>query len=479
MSDQNTADNWRLEDTGNTGKQWKLQETEQNRIAQWQLQDESYEDVGWQPVAYEREPRQQGGGWVLPTLVGLALVAVVAYGAWIGLTQFNVSNFSIGSLISNATFTPVATEVGGVTEPIVNAPTAVVATAPIVTTETPVPTATLPPATSPTLAPVLVDQRYVRISNQYGVNARSEPSTAAEIVDLLEVDETFILEQTQAEWLQIAVSNGVLAWISAEFAEQYTEQKPLAEANSERSALGLPLLASPEGDTPIATPVAATTPLTTTAAPVVTTPITTTPTAPTLATGPGATITGTVNITVGLNARSAPEASAALVTLLPGNAELTLTGRTSDNSWLRTTVSESVPVWVFAEFVTVGGDVNTLPTTGGTAPITGTLLTTGTLTELSTTPVVTTTTPSTATTSAPAGATATVNSILGTGVRQGPSRDADALTTLPFDRVYPVLARSADNEWVQIAVEADLQGWVLVSSINLSVDLATLPVVVP
>jgi hypothetical protein len=38
MSEQNTADNWRLEDTGDTLDQWKLQEAEQEKVAQWQLQ---------------------------------------------------------------------------------------------------------------------------------------------------------------------------------------------------------------------------------------------------------------------------------------------------------------------------------------------------------------------------------------------------------------------------------------------------------
>jgi len=482
MSDQNTADNWRLDDTGKTDKQWKLQETEQNRIAQWELQDESYEDANWQPVLYEREPRQQGGGWVLPSLVGLALVAVVAYGAWIGLTQFTPGAFNLGNLISAATFTPAPANTsndpsavaGAVTEVATETPTEAPAT------QTPEPIATLPVA--PTAAtPAMVELTYARITNQYGVNARSGPSTDAELIELLDQGETYLLQQSQDGWLQIALTDGRLAWISADFAEQLTQQKPLAEANAELAAAGLPPLAAPEGPTSSA-PVSTTTPLT---SPVVTTPGTTpgttpettpiTPTTPLVAT----TITGTVNITAGLNARSAPSADAALVTLLPGNTVLTLTGRTADNTWLSTTVSDSVAAWVFAEYITVNGAIGSLPAEGTTTPITGTLLTT-TTPPVATTPTVTTTTAPTDTASAaPTGATATVNTILGAGVRQGPNRDADAIGTLPFDRVYSVLARSADDQWVQIALEANQQGWVLVSSVTLNVELATLPVVVP
>ena len=486
MSDQNTADNWRLEDTGKTGKQWKLQETEQNRISQWQLQDDGYDEAGWQPVAYERESRQQGGGWVLPSLVGLALVAVVAYGAWIGLTQINpISGFNFGSILSVATATPLPTTAPVVSEPLPTETLAVVVNPTATVAPTPLPTATLPAGPAPTAAPALVDLKYVRITNQYGVNARSEPSTQAEIVDLLEVDEIYLLQQTQDEWLQVAISDGVLAWISAEFAQQFTQQKPLAEANNELAALGLPTLAAPAAapanEPPVIPTLASTGTVTSTAAPVASTDLTTTvgTTTTVLATGTapttaGATLTGTVTITAGLNARSAPDANAAVVTLLAGNLELTITGRISDNTWLRTTVSDSIPAWVFAEFVALGGDINSLPVVGADGqvaptPITGTLITT-------TSTITTTPTPAIA---PPTGATATVNTILGAGVRQAPSRDAEAITTVPFDRVYAVLARSADNEWVEITLEADKQGWVLVSTVELSVDLAALPVVVP
>ena len=158
MSDQNTADNWRLEDTGKTGKQWKLQETEQNRISQWQLQDDGYDEAGWQPVAYERESRQQGGGWVLPSLVGLALVAVVAYGAWIGLTQINpISGFNFGSILSVATATPLPTTAPVVSEPLPTETLAVVVNPTATVAPTPLPTATLPAGPAPTAAPALVD----------------------------------------------------------------------------------------------------------------------------------------------------------------------------------------------------------------------------------------------------------------------------------------------------------------------------------
>jgi hypothetical protein len=78
MSEQNTADNWRLEDTGETLDQWKLQEAEQTQLGQWQLQRSRAAEPGWQPVDYERQtPRR--GSWVLPWWPSLPMAFGLAW----------------------------------------------------------------------------------------------------------------------------------------------------------------------------------------------------------------------------------------------------------------------------------------------------------------------------------------------------------------------------------------------------------------
>ncbi|MEZ4615557.1 MAG: SH3 domain-containing protein [Caldilineaceae bacterium] len=204
-----------------------------------------------------------------------------------------------------------------------------------------------------------------------------------------------------------------------------------------------------------------------------------------------ATITGTVNITAGLNARSEPSTNGVLVALLENNTQLALDGRTADNSWYRSQLSNSVPIWVFADFIVVDGDPTVLPVIdvpGISASETNTVTETAT-TLLSTSTTVTESAESpagtlapTATPAAPAEAPsdtpalASVNTILGAAIRAAPEAGADAIATAVYENVLTVTGRSADNAWLQVDLGNSEVGWVLVSAVELSVDLATLPV---
>lgn len=55
-----------------------------------------------------------------------------------------------------------------------------------------------------------------------------------------------------------------------------------------------------------------------------------------------------------LRLRRAPEASAAVLTMLPPLTQLTVTGHTSDNAWLRVTLPNGEGGWVMAQWVTAG-----------------------------------------------------------------------------------------------------------------------------
>ncbi len=478
MSDRNTADNWRLEESGDTTGRWKLEEAEQNQISPWELQDEYAEENEWQPVDYAREPRPQGGGWVLPSLVGLALIAVVAYGAWIGLTRLQPG--MLGQLLGqNTLLTPVPT--------VDSAAAAITPEQPITAEEptaTATPEATVAPITEPTVpaAPALVEERFVTISAQYGVNARPNPSTEGDAIQILEQGQEYLVVDETAEWLQVALPTGRLAWISSdpEFVTVRAEEMEVTRANQFRAQVQAPLLEGgvateePAGTAPSTTAVTATVPTTDTAEIVV-------PTTEPVAEAPvGAAISGRVNITGGLNARTQPDTTGELVALLPNDTALTLTGRTADSTWLRSTLSESITVWVFAEFVEVTGELSTLPAIDDSGaviddPASGATPITGTITTAESTPE--------APAAAPPGesassATAAVNTILGAAVRAGPAATEDAIATAIYENVLTVTGRSADNLWLQVDL-GDQQGWVLVSAVNLSVDLASLPVVSP
>lgn len=467
MSDRNTADNWRLEESGDTTSRWKLEETEQNQISQWELQEEYPEEAGWQPVDYMREPQRQSGNWVLPSLVGLALIAVVAYGAWIGLTRLQPN--MIGQLLGQGTLlTPVPTVAGSAIEstPDQAAPTeaAITVIPPTVVAEP-----TLPPTAAPTVAPTpaQVEERFVTINAQYGVNARPNPSTDGEALQILEQGGEYLVVDSTDEWLQVALLTGQVAWISSDpqYVTVRSEMMDVIRANQFRTQVGAPLLA---GGTAAALP-PATAAITATAAPIADAPAAPTVEAqPTQIVTDGAPITGTVNITVGLNARSTPDTNGELISLLPNATILTLTGRTADNEWLRTTLSETVSAWVFADFIEVSGGLNAIPVIevpgiSATTPLTDT-----------TAPVE----PTPASAAPVTEATASVNTLLGAAVRAAPASTADALDTATYENVLIVTGRSADNLWLQVDM-AETQGWVLVSAVDLSVDLESLPVVNP
>ncbi|MCB0125405.1 MAG: SH3 domain-containing protein, partial [Caldilineaceae bacterium] len=144
--------------------------------------------------------------------------------------------------------------------------------------------------------------------------------------------------------------------------------------------------------------------------------------------------------------------------------------------------------WVFAEFIVVDGDVTTLPvievpgiSAQSTAPITGTIGVTGTspvIAPTATAAPALAATPTPAAESVAGDVTASVNTILGTAVRAAPDTGADALATAVYENVLTVIGRSADNAWLQVDL-GEQQGWVQASSVDLSVDIATLPVTTP
>lgn len=477
MSEQNTADNWRLEDTGDTLDQWKLQETEQNQAEQWQLQRVRTEEVGWQPVDYERQGARRGS-WVLPLLVGLALVAVFAYGVWIGLGTLGITDIS--SLIAPAQAEPTPPQAVAAAEldATATAMAGAVAAEPTATATVP-PTDTPPPAPSPTAEPIKVEQQIVRITNQYGVNARREPSTDGELVQVLQQSQEFVVTEDRGDgWLQVALPSAELVWISSDYAEKRSELVPLEIANQRRAALNLPPLTAADAFTDTegtavavaSTPVVETQPITgtqavtetaavaETALPTATQPLTNTPVLTTAAPSLVTAITGTVNITAGLNARSEPTTTAQAVILLNGGDVLTITGRSADSQWLQVRLADGAAAWVFAEYVDISTTSVSAPvaTPGASAPVTTT----------------------TGTGSTSGGASASVKSLSGANARLSPDRNAESAKVIAYDTVLTVRGRTANNEWLQVEYEGQLV-WVLVSTLSLSTDLATLPVVTP
>ena len=80
MKDDASSQGWELEDTGDAEDRWVLEESEQQLGDEWDLEG-TPEPVGqWQPVEYDK-PRRGGPAWILPTVVTIALLAVLGYSA--------------------------------------------------------------------------------------------------------------------------------------------------------------------------------------------------------------------------------------------------------------------------------------------------------------------------------------------------------------------------------------------------------------
>jgi uncharacterized protein YgiM (DUF1202 family) len=465
MTRRNLAEEWKLEESGDERDEWKLEPAEQNAASQWQLRDAEQIATEWQPIDYQRERSSSGGNWVLPSLVGVALVAVIAYAAWIGLNR-------MGLLGTTAPPSVEPTEAAAVVEtPVEPAATTAPTETPASPSPTPEPSPTPPPEPSPTPIPVLALQSAT-VNAVGGVNARREPNTTAEVIRILPQGERFLVIEDRTDWVQLAIGGGEVGWVAGEFVDRTSETVTYDVANQRRAQVGLPALAPPAapaettaltGTTPVteAVTITETDPVTTGAAPPEAAPVT-------------AAISATVNITVGLNSREEPNTTAPIVQLLAASSSYSAIARSADNQWVQLVLPDGSLAWAFAEFLALSGDIATLPVgplAAPPAPAASPSLT-GTTNVTSSAPV-------TGVIQVVSGVTASVTSLSGTDVRATPDLEGESLQLLPFDAVLPVIGRSADSQWIQVALEEGRVAWAPANTVSVNTDVTTLPVVNP
>ena len=89
MSDRNSMDDWQLQESPDSGDQWQLLDQEQNLAENLQLQEAPAGAEQWRPVAYEETPSRRTG-WILPSMIILALLAVLGYIGWLAINGFDI-----------------------------------------------------------------------------------------------------------------------------------------------------------------------------------------------------------------------------------------------------------------------------------------------------------------------------------------------------------------------------------------------------
>ena len=485
MSDQRTAKNLRLEDDeGESGTYIRLEDTGRDLADRWRLQaGETPSD--WQPVEYDR-PSRGGGGWILPLLIGAIVVGVAVPLLYFGVNR--LLNSSITATVPGGDNVAVTAEnqddtTAGSTDNTSNsAEPAVVVQA----TDTPVPAAPVEstevaaPDAEPTA--VLVEEEVATINSQYGVNARLEPNTTADVLRVLEQDEEVTIldrlndEANDIEWLKVLTSEDAEVWVSSAFvdistrlvAEEGGEVVEVAEAAVEAPTITEPVA---EGDDPVE-------------APAVTS------------------VDVTISSPAGLNARVSPSADSEVVSILADGETLTAIQRSDDDLWVQVELDDGQTGWVFVQLVVPADDLSALPSTSEAEAATEEASGEESAVEEATTEEVSSTEPAVSETDENAAASddeaaaepevvedaapeagssisVVVASQYGVNARSTSSTEGEVLQIVDGDTELTAIGRTEDSTWVQAPLEDGRLGWIFTEALTIVDDISTLPVVTP
>lgn len=456
MTEPRSMQDWQLQDTEENAERWQLLDTEQRLPPELELRrDDATPEAewdDWQPTEYEGDRSRSSAGWFLPSFIIVALVAVVGYVAWLafsGPDGLNLGAISGGLGIGDGQEQTITTpETSG--EPVVAvAPTTTAVqeeAAPIPTVAPPTPTPLPAPTATPTTA--LVEQPVARINSQYGLNARSTPSVDGEVLETLDDGASYFVASQEGDWVELLLDDGRRAWVSADFVEITIEQVPPDQAIQQPAV------------EPTAAPVAAlgATTVLTTGYPVAA------PYTNVIPAGPAVII----EAEAGVNTRTEPSTDGAIIQTVPLGAALVAVAQSDAGDWLQVELPNGETGWIFLDAVTSSGDVAALPTPGAEAaeppadeaPI------------VEATPV-----PEEAPATDVEPQMTVDEAVIGVNARSAPNADAETSAFLTGGTVLPALGRSADGDWIQVSLESGDTAWIFAGTVQLNVDIASLPVV--
>lgn len=141
-----------------------------------------------------------------------------------------------------------------------------------------------------------------------------------------------------------------------------------------------------------------------------------------------------------LNVREGPGVGFPIVTRVSAGANVEVTGRNADASWVRVTLPGSIVGWVRSTYVTANVAISSLPVV-----VQGT------------------------------GASGSVHAFF-LNVRSGPGVGFPEIGVLGRDDGVIILGRNFDGSWLNITLPNGTSGWVNRGFIRTSVDVSTLPV---
>lgn len=486
MPERQVAKNLQLDETAERSSSFMELEEGGQVDSRWQLRtDPSAND--WQPVEYSR-PNQSEPSWILPSIVGLVLICVAGYLLYTGLSR--LSNINIASVpaetLPSDDGTAGTDDGDGATGGEQPAP-AVAAVAQATSTALPVdePTAAPTPTAEPTVEPTvaLVEQQIATITNQFGVNARLEPSTSGEVLRILEEGETVVVldeqesEDIEGNWLQVRTSEEAVVWISSQFVDIETQLVP-------------------------GQPAVAVSPL------------------------PDLDVRVTISSPAGLNARAEPDAASEIVALLPDDTSYPALSQSADGQWIEVELEDGSTAWIFLQLVIADASLSSLPTPQERAEAeaaalaaqeaaeaaalaaeeaaaeeaaaaaeepeivdTGSITATETITDtpaladdaapVDTSDAVTTSTVITNNVELVAGETISITNQFGVNARSTTSTEGEILLVLEEGTTFAITGRNEDSSWLQIALDDGTLAWVFTQAVEAPESLDDFPVRVP
>ncbi len=439
--------NWQLEKSDEPLEQWKLQDSEQ-AAGHLQLQETGATPPNWQPVEYQRAAARSGRNWILPSIVIVALLAALAYVAYISLNNLGLTP-PIGFGPSGAP----------TTAPTLDQAAAAMPTETPTEEPTPTPEPPTPTPEPPTPTPTLILTRIGVVNDPAGVNARREPSTTAPIIRLLNNGERVTIVRQEGDWLLVILPENQAAWVWTEYFDQSVgEEKTLAEWNAILTAAGL-LPVTPEADV-----------------------------GPTLAAETAATtLTATVIADPGATLRIEPALQAQVAGEALRGATLTVSGRTDAGDWLLATLPDGRRGWISASLVSVEGNVAALPVQPSDIIVAEGLVMPAPIAAQPEVPadipsftleINNVIPPAPYTNTIPTvGQAIAISDTAGVRARTAPSLEAAIITVLPNGAVLPAVGRSVDNQWIQIVLPDNQRAWVFRSVVVVSSNIDDAPIV--
>ena len=167
-------------------------------------------------------------------------------------------------------------------------------------------------------------------------------------------------------------------------------------------------------------------------------------------TGTGLVLTGSLNV------RSAPGAGSSILTSAYQGANMTIIGRTSDNTWLYLRAPDGIEGWSNASYLSTSTDLNALPVLSG--------------------PVPTSSVP-TAVAPAPVPPVYPPTDSSNTAVLRSCPNLACSVTGQVFSGLtITATGRTADSTWVYVTTSNNQQGWIPSQFVQLNIPISSLPV---